>query len=122
MKLISSFHPAAPSWVHHIAGCNCYKDGTVRHWQVATSQWTPGKNSYKTGGFGPWMVTSDEIAAGQVMRLQAVLNGQVLQDSTSDKMIHSIPRQMVYICTFIPLSPGDVCEIVVDAIAMTTMA
>jgi 2-keto-4-pentenoate hydratase/2-oxohepta-3-ene-1,7-dioic acid hydratase in catechol pathway len=124
----------------HIAGYSCYNDGSVRDWQVATSQWTPGKNFYKTGGFGPWMVTSDEIAPAQVMRLQTVLNGQVLQDSTTDKMIHSIPRQIAYISTFIPLSPGDVivtgtpggvgnkrepqifmkpgdvCEIVVDAI------
>ena len=115
-------------------------DGSVRDWQVATSQWTPGKNFYKTGGFGPWMVTSDEIAPAQVMRLQTVLNGQILQDTTTDKMIHSIPRQIAYISTFIPLSPGDVivtgtpggvgnkrtpqifmkpgdvCEIVVDAI------
>ena len=124
----------------HIAGYSCYNDGSVRDWQVATSQWTPGKNFYKTGGFGPWMVTSDEIAPGQVMRLQTVLNGQVLQDTTTDKMIHSIPRQIAYISTFTPLSPGDVivtgtpggvgnkrnppvfmkpgdvCEIVVDAI------
>ena len=124
----------------HIAGYSCYNDGSIRDWQVATSQWTPGKNFYKTGGFGPWMVTSDEIKPGQVMRLQTILNGQILQDTTTDKMIHSIPRQIAYISTFIPLSPGDVivtgtpggvgnkrnpqifmkpgdvCEIVVDAI------
>ena len=124
----------------HIAGYACYNDGSVRDWQVATSQWTPGKNFYKTGGFGPWMVTADEIPAGKVMRLQTILNGQVLQDTTTDKMIHSIPRQIAYISTFTPLSPGDVivtgtpggvgnkrtpqifmkpgdvCEIVVDAI------
>jgi 2-keto-4-pentenoate hydratase/2-oxohepta-3-ene-1,7-dioic acid hydratase in catechol pathway len=129
----------ADAWAH-IAGYSCYNDGSVRDWQVATSQWTAGKNFYRTGGFGPWMVTSDEIAPGQVMRLQTVLNGQVLQDTTTDKMIHSIPRQIAYISTFIPLSPGDVivtgtpggvgnkrnpqifmkpgdvCEIVVDAI------
>lgn len=124
----------------HIAGYACYNDGSIRDWQVATSQWTPGKNFYKTGGFGPWMVTSDEIPAGKVMRLQTILNGQVLQDTTTDKMIHNIPRQIAYISTFLPLSPGDVivtgtpggvgnkrtpqifmkpgdvCEIVVDAI------
>jgi len=92
----------------HIAGYACYNDGSVRDWQVATSQWTPGKNFWRTGGFGPWMVSSDEIAPGQVMRLQTVLNGQVLQDTTTDKMIHSIPRQIAYISTFTPLSPGDV--------------
>jgi len=129
----------ANAW-DHIAGYSCYNDGSVRDWQVATSQWTPGKNFWRTGAFGPWMVTADEIAPGQVMRLQTILNGQVLQDSTTDKMIHSIPRQIAYISTFIPLQPGDVivtgtpggvgnkrepqifmkpgdvCEIVVDAI------
>ena len=92
----------------HIVGYACYNDGSVRDWQVATSQWIPGKNFYKIGGFGPWMVTSDEIQPGRVMRLQTVLNGQVLQDTTTDKMIHSIPRQIAYISTFTPLSPGDV--------------
>ena len=125
---------------NHIAGYSCYNDGSIRDWQMATSQWTPGKNFYQTGAFGPWMVTSDEILPGQVMRLQTVLNGQVLQDTTTDKMIHSIPRLISFISTFIPLSPGDVivtgtpggvgnkrdpqvfmkpgdvCEIVVDAI------
>ena len=129
----------ANAW-DHIAGYSCYNDGSVRDWQVATSQWTPGKNFYKTGGFGPWLVTADEIAPNRVMRLQTILNGQVLQDTTTDKMIHSIPRQIAYISTFTPLSagdvivtgtpggvgnkrnpqvfmkPGDTCEIVVDAI------
>jgi 2-keto-4-pentenoate hydratase/2-oxohepta-3-ene-1,7-dioic acid hydratase in catechol pathway len=129
----------ANAW-DHIAGYSCYNDGSVRDWQVATSQWTPGKNFWRTGAFGPWMVTADEIAPGQVMRLQTVLNGQVLQDSSTDKMIHSIPRQIAYISSFIPLQPGDVivtgtpggvgnkrepqifmkpgdiCEVVVDAI------
>ena len=31
MKFISSFHHAAPSWVHHIAGYSCYNDGTLRN-------------------------------------------------------------------------------------------
>ena len=129
----------AEAW-DHIAGYSCYNDGSVRDWQVATSQWTPGKNFYKTGGFGPWLVTADEIAPNRVMRLQTILNGQVLQDTTTDKMNHSIPRQIAYISSFTPLSagdvivtgtpggvgnkrtpqvfmkPGDTCEIVVDAI------
>ncbi len=97
----------ADAW-KHIAGYSCYNDGSIRDWQVATSQWTPGKNFWRTGGFGPWMVTSDEIAPGQVMTLKTRLNGQVLQDTTTDKMIHSIPRQIAYISSFIPLRPGDV--------------
>jgi len=97
----------ADAW-SHIAGYSCYNDGSVRDWQVATSQWTPGKNFWRTGGFGPWMVTADQIAPGQVMTLTTRLNGQVMQQATTDLMIHSIPRQIAYISSFIPLKPGDV--------------
>ena len=97
----------ADSW-DHIAGYACYNDGSIRDWQVATSHWGPGKNFWRTGGFGPWMVTSDEITANQNMRLITRLNGQVMQEATTDMMIHSIPRQIAYISTFIPLQPGDV--------------
>jgi 2-keto-4-pentenoate hydratase/2-oxohepta-3-ene-1,7-dioic acid hydratase in catechol pathway len=131
----------ADSW-SHIAGYSCYNDGSVRDWQVHTSQWAPGKNFWRTGGFGPWLVTSDEIKPNQQMTLITRLNGQELQRATTDMMIHSIPRQIAYISTFLPLEagdvivtgtpggvgnkrtpqlfmkPGDVCEIEVDAIGI----
>jgi len=131
----------ADSW-SHIAGYSCYNDGSVRDWQVHTSQWAPGKNFWKTGAFGPWMVTSDEIAPDQKMTLVTRLNGQELQRATTDMMVHSIPRQIAYISAFLPLEagdvivtgtpggvgnkrtpqvfmkPGDVCEIEVDAIGV----
>jgi len=97
----------ADAW-QHVAGYSCYNDGSVRDWQLATSQWTPGKNFFRTGAFGPWMVTADQIAPGQVMTLVTRLNGQEMQRATTDQMIHSIPRQISYISSFIPLLPGDV--------------
>lgn len=97
----------ADSW-SHIAGYSCYNDGSVRDWQVSTTQWTAGKNFWRTGGFGPWMVTADEIKPDQKMTLITRLNGQELQRATTDMMIHSIPRQIAYISTFIPLEAGDV--------------
>ena len=131
----------ADSW-SHIAGYSCYNDGSVRDWQLHTSQWAPGKNFWRTGGFGPWMVTADEIAPDQQMTLVTRLNGQEMQRATTDMMLHSIPRQIAYISAFIPLQagdvivtgtpggvgnkrtpqvfmqPGDVCEIEVDAIGV----
>jgi 2-keto-4-pentenoate hydratase/2-oxohepta-3-ene-1,7-dioic acid hydratase in catechol pathway len=92
----------------HIAGYACYNDGSVRDWQNFTTQWIPGKNFFKTGGFGPWIVTSDEIAPGQVMTLTTKLNGQEMQRTTTDMMIHCIPRQLAFISTVIPLKAGDV--------------
>lgn len=92
----------------HIAGYSCYNDGSVRDWQRHTSQWGPGKNFWRTGGFGPWMVTTDEIPARTVMTLVTRLNGQEMQRATTEMMIHSIERQIAYVSTIAPLQPGDV--------------
>ena len=97
----------ADAW-GHIAGYSCYNDGSIRDWQNFTTQWTAGKNFFHTGGFGPWMVTSDEITPNQKLTLTTKLNGVELQRATTDMMIHSIPRQIAYISAFIPLLPGDV--------------
>lgn len=98
---------AADAW-DHIAGYTCYNDASVRDWQMSTPQWTAGKNFWKTGAFGPWMVTADEIQPDQRMTLITRLNGREMQRATTDMMIHSIPRLIAYISTFMPLSPGDI--------------
>ncbi|HEY8356798.1 MAG TPA: fumarylacetoacetate hydrolase family protein [Ramlibacter sp.] len=92
----------------HIAGYAPYNDGSVRDWQRHTSQWVPGKNFWRTGGFGPWMVTADEIPFGTSMTLVSRLNGQEMQRATTDMMIHSIARQIAYVSTIAPLRAGDV--------------
>jgi 2-keto-4-pentenoate hydratase/2-oxohepta-3-ene-1,7-dioic acid hydratase in catechol pathway len=95
------------SW-SHIAGYAPYNDGSVRDWQRHTIQWTAGKNFTKTGGFGPWMVTRDEIADDAELSIETRLNGTVMQHSTTKFMIFSIPVLIKYISTFTSLQPGDV--------------
>ena len=97
----------ADAW-SHIAGYACYNDGSVRDWQMHTQQWCPGKNFWRTGGFGPWLVTADEIAPGAVMTLVTRLNGTEVQRATTEQLIHSIPRMITYASTVAPLRPGDV--------------
>jgi 2-keto-4-pentenoate hydratase/2-oxohepta-3-ene-1,7-dioic acid hydratase in catechol pathway len=92
----------------HVAGYACYNDGSIRDWQRHTTQWIPGKNFWRTGGFGPWMVTADEIPFGTEMTLTAHLNGQEMQRATTAMLIHSIARQIAYVSTVAPLQAGDV--------------
>ncbi len=92
----------------HIAGYSCYNDGSVRDWQRHTVQWTAGKNFASTGGFGPWMVTADEIAPGAKMTLVCRLNGQEMQRATTEQMIYKIPKIIEYVSTWTTLVPGDV--------------
>jgi 2-keto-4-pentenoate hydratase/2-oxohepta-3-ene-1,7-dioic acid hydratase in catechol pathway len=91
-----------------VAGYSCYNDGSVRDWQNHTHQWAPGKNFPKTGGFGPWMVTKDEIPNVDELTLTTRLNGQVVQQTGIDLMLFPIPVVIAYVTTFTELNPGDV--------------
>jgi 2-keto-4-pentenoate hydratase/2-oxohepta-3-ene-1,7-dioic acid hydratase in catechol pathway len=95
------------SW-GHIAGYSCYNDGSVRDWQRHTIQWTAGKNFAQTGGFGPWMVTADEIPPGAAMALSCRLNGERMQHASTEQMIFKIPKIIEYVSTWTTLLPGDV--------------
>ncbi|CAG2157312.1 fumarylacetoacetate hydrolase family protein [Cupriavidus numazuensis] len=92
----------------HIAGFACYNDGSIRDWQLHTSQWGPGKNFEATGAFGPTLVTSDEIGENEVLTLETRLNGNVMQKATTDMLIFSIPTLIAYCSSFVTLAPGDV--------------
>lgn len=92
----------------YVAGYSCYNDGSVRDWQWATTQWTAGKNFVATGGFGPWIVTADEIPANTTLTLITRLNGQEMQHTTTEYLVHSIPKLIAHLSAWIPLAPGDV--------------
>jgi 2-keto-4-pentenoate hydratase/2-oxohepta-3-ene-1,7-dioic acid hydratase in catechol pathway len=94
--------------LNHVAGYSCYNEGSVRDYQRHNTQWIPGKNFCETGAFGPWMVTADEIPDPTTMTIKTRLNGEVMQDSSTDLLIFPIPVLLNYISTFVPLSPGDV--------------
>lgn len=91
-----------------VAGYACYNDASVRDWQRHTSQFIPGKTFAGTGAFGPWMVTADEIPDPTKLRLITRLNGEVMQETTTDLLVTSIPALIAYCSTIIPLQPGDV--------------
>lgn len=100
-------HIAARDAYSHVAGYACYNDASVRDWQKHTSQFMPGKTFAGTGAFGPWLVTSDQVDPTK-LSLQTRLNGTVVQSTTTDLMIHTIPALITYISTILPLLPGDV--------------
>lgn len=90
----------------YVAGYSCFMDATVRDMQY--TWFTSGKNWLKTGGFGPWLVTRDEIGDPQALPIETFLNGMRVQHDTTGNMIHSVADIIQYISRFSPLSPGDV--------------
>ena len=96
------------SAMQHIAGYACYNDATVRDWQKHTSQFIPGKNFNKTGAFGPYMLTTDEVSNYKDLKLQTRLNGEVMQDASLSDLIFPLEKLINYCSSFIELHPGDV--------------
>jgi 2-keto-4-pentenoate hydratase/2-oxohepta-3-ene-1,7-dioic acid hydratase in catechol pathway len=92
----------------HVAGYSCYNDGSIREWQFHAKQIASGKNFENTGGFGPWMVTADEIKPNQELKLVVRLNGEVMQSSHTGHMIFPIAKLISYASTIFTLVPGDV--------------
>lgn len=92
----------------HVIGFGIYNDGSVREYQRQTSQFTPGKNFTATGGFGPWMMTVDEIGDLDEMEITTRLNGEVMQNSKAALLVHGFAELIEYCSTFIELVPGDV--------------
>jgi len=101
-------HIAATDALAHVAGYACYNEGSVRDWQRHTGQYLAGKSFDRSGAFGPWMVTADEIPDPAALTLETRLNGQVVQHTSTGLMITPIPQQIAYISTVMPLLPGDV--------------
>jgi 2-keto-4-pentenoate hydratase/2-oxohepta-3-ene-1,7-dioic acid hydratase in catechol pathway len=97
----------ADAW-SYVAGYAPYNDGSIRDWQWHSTQWTMGKNFYRTGGFGPWMATRGEIADNAELHLITRLNGTEMQRATSHQMIFSIPQLIEYCSKATELEPGDV--------------
>jgi acylpyruvate hydrolase len=92
-----------------IAGYSCGNEGSVREFQRKTTQWDMGKNFDRTGGFGPWLVTTDELPeAAKGLKIQSRLNGTVMQSDNTDNMMFPIPEMLAYITQGISLEPGDV--------------
>ena len=101
-------HIAQTEAMSHVAGYSCYNDGSVRDWQRHTSQFAPGKNFHRTGGFGPWLLTADELPNPYEQSLITRVSGEELQRTTIDLMLFKIEKLIEYLSTLYPLNPGDV--------------
>jgi 2-keto-4-pentenoate hydratase/2-oxohepta-3-ene-1,7-dioic acid hydratase in catechol pathway len=92
--------------LNHVAGYTIMVDGSVRDYQKFSV--TSGKNFPGTGPLGPWIVTTDEIPDPHKLNLTTRLNGQVMQQSGTDILIHDVPAIIAFVSAFTPLAPGDI--------------
>lgn len=94
--------------LEHVAGYACFDDASVRDYQAHSTQFGPGKNFFRTGGFGPWIVSADEIPDPQALAIETRLNGEVVQQSHTSRMTYPVRELVSYLSRITPLLPGDV--------------
>ncbi len=92
-----------------VFGYACFNDATFRDYQRKTTQWTVGKNFDQTGGFGPYLVTADELPRGCMgLHIESRLNGRVMQSASTTDMVFHIAPTIAMMSACMTLEPGDV--------------
>jgi 2-keto-4-pentenoate hydratase/2-oxohepta-3-ene-1,7-dioic acid hydratase in catechol pathway len=99
-------HIAAADAMDHVFGYSGLLDGSVRDYQRHSV--TAGKNFWRSGSLGPWIVTADEVPDPATITLETRLNGETVQSATADLMLYDIPTTIAYVSTFMALASGDV--------------
>ena len=101
-------HASKQTALAAVAAYSCFNDGSLRDFQRRTTQWTMGKNFDQTGGFGPCLVTPDELPLGASgLKIESRLNGQVMQSDNTMNMMFPVIETIVAITQAITLEPGD---------------
>lgn len=102
-------HTRQADALRHVFGYSCFNDMSVRDYQKRTPQWTIGKNFDASGGFGPVLVTADELPPGAAgLRIRSRLNGTVMQDAHTSDMIWGVAETIALLSECMTLGPGDV--------------
>jgi acylpyruvate hydrolase len=91
-----------------VAGYTVANDVTMRDFQYRTHQWVQGKAWDASTPLGPALVTPDEAGDPSALTLRTIVNGEVVQESTTDLMIFPVPTLISVISQFATLEPGDV--------------
>ncbi|MDX1710697.1 MAG: fumarylacetoacetate hydrolase family protein [Rhodovibrionaceae bacterium] len=103
-------HVSRAAALDHVAGYAPFNDGSVRDYQLTRGpQWTLGKNFDASGGFGPEIVTADELPpGGKGLRIVGRLNGEVVQEGTTDDLIFDVAELIHRASEVMTLEPGTV--------------
>jgi 2-keto-4-pentenoate hydratase/2-oxohepta-3-ene-1,7-dioic acid hydratase in catechol pathway len=96
--------------LEHVLGYTCANDVSARDWQMkwGGGQWCRGKTFDTFCPLGPHLVTADEIPNPNALGIKTVLNGQTMQDWTTEDMIFNVPALIAFLSGSMTLLPGTV--------------
>jgi len=94
---------------NHIAGYCVVNDLSERAFQLERSgQWVKGKSCDTFGPIGPYLVTKDEIADPQNLKMWLDINGKRMQNGSTSTMVYGVNFLISYLSQFMSLQPGDI--------------
>jgi|SRR5215218_3573778 len=91
-----------------VAGYMLFNDLSARDLQFATPQWIPGKVFDGSAPCGPALVTSDEALAEGPIYFSLTLNGELMQQASTDDLIFGVPQLVAHLSRLMTLEPGDI--------------
>jgi 2-keto-4-pentenoate hydratase/2-oxohepta-3-ene-1,7-dioic acid hydratase in catechol pathway len=93
----------------YVAGYSVHNDGSVREYNRMLASLTAGKNFMHTGGFGPEIVTANELPPGcSGLQLRTYVNGELRQDANIDQMHWDVAELVHLMSRIFTLYPGDI--------------
>ncbi len=92
----------------YVAGFTVLNDVSERVVQKGNGQWFRGKGFDSFCPMGPFLVTPDEVADVEDLRVWQTLNGEMLQEANTSDMMFKVPFLIEYISQGMTLLPGDV--------------
>ena len=92
---------------NHIWGYTIINDVTARDLQSLHSQWLIGKSQDTFCPMGPWVTTADGIDLNDTS-IKCWINGELRQNSNTNKLIFDIPKIIEAISNGITLKKGDI--------------
>jgi 2-keto-4-pentenoate hydratase/2-oxohepta-3-ene-1,7-dioic acid hydratase in catechol pathway len=93
----------------HVGAVTCLNEGCIRDWmRHGKVNITQGKNFYRCGSVGPWLVTADEFDSYDDIRVTTRVNGEVRQDDTTANILYDFSYLIAYASTWNALEPGDI--------------
>ena len=90
----------------HVAGYLCANEVSARDIQFSDGQWTRGKSFDTFGPVGP-ITPADQVPDPQALGIRCILNGEVVQDSSTAQMVFTVAEVIAFISDGITLEPGD---------------
>jgi 2-keto-4-pentenoate hydratase/2-oxohepta-3-ene-1,7-dioic acid hydratase in catechol pathway len=90
-----------------VRGYLCLNDVSARDLQFADKQWTRGKSPDTFCPVGPELVPAADVPDPQQLGIRAILNGNVMQDSSTANMVFGVAELIAFISQAITLEPGD---------------